>query len=216
MPVKHNLTGRIFGRWVVLREAEPKLYGGKPTRQWLCCCLCGVERVLKQGVLLRGTSTQCNKCGHGDCGGLSKLHRREYTSWRGAKSRCTDPRDRGWRNYGGRGISVCDRWMYGESGISAFACFVVDMGPRPSPKHSLDRINNDGNYEPGNCRWATLKQQHRNTRRTRFLTVGSITKCVRAWAEEYGIDSRQIHMRLNRGWSVEDAITKPIARKVSA
>jgi hypothetical protein len=86
-------------------------------------------------------------------------HTAEYNSWMGMKARCLNPRDPSWENYGGRGITVCERWL------SGFDLFFLDMRPKPSTDHSIDRIDNDGNYEPGNCRWATRSQQNKNTRR---------------------------------------------------
>lgn len=85
-------------------------------------------------------------------------------TWVAMRSRCYNVRSKDFSYYGGRGIDICQRWMRGENGMSGFACFVADMGPKPSPEHSIDRINNDGHYEPGNCRWATSSQQRLNQR----------------------------------------------------
>jgi hypothetical protein len=105
---------------------------------------------------------------------INRRHRAanpEYGSWHSMIARCTNPRYDSFHDYGGRGITVCDRWRYGENGMSGFECFISDMGPRPSPNHSLDRIDPNGNYEPGSVRWATAKEQanNRNPPRPRKL-----------------------------------------------
>ncbi len=88
----------------------------------------------------------------------------EYGIYRGMIQRCSDRKSKNWKDYGGRGIRVCDRWLHGENGKSGFACFLADVGLRPTPKHSIDRIDNQGNYEAGNVRWATRRQQNNNKR----------------------------------------------------
>jgi hypothetical protein len=120
--------------------------------------------------------------------------------------RCHSENDRDYRHYGARGIRVCDRWRFGENGMTGVECFVADMGPRPA-KHSIERIDNNGNYEPGNCRWATQKEQVRNTRASRMLTFNGETMCLAAWAERLGIPQKRISDRLGRMWSVERALT---------
>lgn len=120
--------------------------------------------------------------------------------WRSMIQRCTDKDFKTYRHYGGRGVSICNRWL------ESFEAFMDDVGPRPSRKHSLDRIDNSGNYEPGNVRWATRTEQLRNTRRTRLLTFGGETHCLSAWSEKLGIDKRTIHSRLKAGWTVEQAL----------
>ncbi len=127
----------------------------------------------------------------------------EYNAWRGMLSRCSNRNDAYYRDYGGRGICVCDRWT------ESFRNFVNDMGPRPSARHSIDRIDNDGDYESVNCRWATKKEQSRNTRRNRLLSYDGKTQCLAAWAEEIGLGFTTIHARLKRGWTVEQALTRP-------
>jgi hypothetical protein len=143
----------------------------------------------------------------------------EYTCWAQLKSRCENIRHRQYHRYGARGITVCSRWRI------AFANFYEDMGPRPSPAHSIDRIDNDGNYSCGkceeclakgwiaNCRWATHTEQQQNTRYTRLLTHNGQTKCMSEWAREYGLATERIHARLASGWPVSAAITTPAAAR---
>lgn len=133
--------------------------------------------------------------------GMIKTH--EYQSWGSMVTRCTNPKCRYWSHYGGRGIKICDRWL------SSFLDFLEDMGKCPEG-HSLDRINNDGNYEPSNCRWATRAQQSRNTRQNVMLTFNGKTQCLTDWAEEIGMPFKCLHRRISRlGWSVERALTEP-------
>jgi hypothetical protein len=127
----------------------------------------------------------------------------EYNAWVHIRHRCNNPKDRYFAIYGGRGIRVCDRWL----GPSGLANFIADMGPRPSKLHSIDRVNNDGNYEPGNCRWATIGEQCRNRRTTRLLTFNGITQCMTDWAAQVGISRQVIFRRLKEGWDVGDALT---------
>lgn len=129
----------------------------------------------------------------------------EYRAWRDAKSRCNNPNHAGHKNYGGRGITMCKRWQ------ESFQSFLDDMGQRPTAQHTLDRIDNEGNYEPGNCRWATWTEQHRNRRNSRLLTCQGETLPMCAWAEKYGIATAAIANRIESGWSVERAITRPTA-----
>lgn len=128
----------------------------------------------------------------------------ELFVWRDMNRRCSSSSRSDFAHYGGRGIKVCDRWR------ESFENFLADMGHRPSPKHSIDSIDNDGNYEPGNCRWATQKEQTRNFCRNRLITARGKTQCQAAWAEELGVSSVLINQRLDKlGWTEEEAVTVP-------
>lgn len=134
-------------------------------------------------------------------------------TWRSMLHRCYNKNNKNYHNYGGRGIKVCDRWRCVMEG---FANFALDMGDRPSPKHSLDRYpNNDGDYEPGNCRWATAKEQGSNKRGNHRITAFGETKTVEEFARQYGTNSGTVVTRLKMGWTPEDALTKPAAKKFS-
>ena len=128
----------------------------------------------------------------------------EYTSWLGMRQRCRNPRNQDFPTYGGRGIRVCERW-------DSFLTFLEDMGPKPSRKHELDRYpDKNGNYEPGNCRWATRTQNVRNTRFNRLITFNGETLCLAEWAERTGISAGLLQGRLTRlKWTVERALTTP-------
>jgi hypothetical protein len=121
--------------------------------------------------------------------------------------RCCNPKHKNFRHYGGRGITVCDRWR------TNFEVFLEDMGPRPSAKHSIERKDNNGNYEPGNCVWATQREQSRNKRTNRLVEFGGQTLCVEEWAAKLGLTSKAIHHRLDRGWSIDKALTTPLQRR---
>lgn len=121
--------------------------------------------------------------------------------------RCHLETNASYPHYGGRGITVCERWR------GSFESFFEDMGPRPSAKHSLDRIDNNGNYEPDNCRWATATQQAHNQRRTVMLTYNGITRPLVEWADQFGLHSETLRRRVQKyRWSVERALTTPVTQ----
>lgn len=126
---------------------------------------------------------------------------REYVIWRNMRARCTNPTDVGFHKYGGRGIAVCAPWL------DDFVNFLADMGRCPGPSHSIERIDNDGNYEPGNCRWATPKEQANNRRSSRYLTFNGEVATMTQWAERVGLKVATLHARLKAGWSEERALT---------
>lgn len=125
----------------------------------------------------------------------------EYACWRDMRRRCSDPGTECYTHYGARGIRVCDRWE------TSFSAFISDVGPRPGRGYSIDRIDNNGNYEPGNCRWATRTVQARNTRRNRHIKWGGREQTIIEWAEELNISASTLSGRLRRGQSVSDALT---------
>jgi len=135
---------------------------------------------------------------HGHCKGGKSTP--EYMTWGRMKHRCYNPNNSGYRNYGGRGIKVCKRW-------ENFEMFLSDMGPKPSKKHSIDRIDNDKGYSPSNCRWATKLQQARNKRDR--LTVDGETKTRRQWMKRFGIPQATYYGRIKRNWTVIDALKTP-------
>lgn len=194
--------GDLFGRWRVVGEP----IGGKV----LCRCECGVERTVTTWTLRGGRSESCGcarrEASAASCRERSTTHGMYRTptnnSWASMIKRCNDPNQKSYANYGGRGIAVCDRWR-------TFERFLADMGERPSLKHSIDRIDRNGNYEPGNCRWATAKEQARNRRTSRVVEVAGVSATLAEWQERSGIGALTIRARLDRGWSAAEAVTVP-------
>lgn len=206
-----DLTGKRFGQLIVLRRDG--VIGKLQQAAWLCRCDCGTEKTI------RGASLQNQHSPTWHCGclrkqnianavkthGLSKT-RLAKTLW-SIKHRIDNPAFPGFKNYGGRGIKLCDRWRYGENGMSAVECFIADMGPRPEGM-SIDRIDVNGDYEPGNCRWATALQQLRNTRKTVLIEFNGETRCLAEWAQIVGISTPALTYRLS-AWPIERALGTP-------
>lgn len=139
---------------------------------------------------------------HGNCTRAKKSP--EYQSWASMLGRCCNPNRSHYHRYGGRGITVCERWQH------SFQAFLEDVGPRPTPKHTLDRFpDNNGNYEPGNVRWATRKQQSRNRADNTIITANGETHCLIEWAEQSGLSVGIIQRRISHGWSAERALSTP-------
>jgi len=198
--------GRRFGRWLVI-EADK-------AQRWICRCDCGTEKDVSSSNLVRGQSTSCGcwsrevlairSTKHG--GSRRGKYDQEYGLFRSMISRCHNPNAQAFHRYGGRGISVGQRWR------ESYAAFIADMGRRPFPKACLDRIDNDGNYEPGNVRWTDMKTQANNTRRNRLVTAWGRTTTLQAWANSLGLSEDVISARLNLGWQPERAFSVPSRR----
>jgi hypothetical protein len=177
-------------------------------------CDCGAVKTLGLANIKKGMTRSCG-CLRREATAKKNTthgmtHAPEYKIWEGILDRC-NVRGRNakpHKGYAGRGITVCERWQ----GPDGFANFYEDMGERPSPKHSIDRADNDSGYEPGNCAWATRAEQARNTRRNHVITFQGQSMCLADWAAETGIHKATLGARLNRnGWSVELALTTPTA-----
>lgn len=204
-----DLTGHRFDRWLVLEKAPEK----NNLHYWKCRCDCGTEKTVYESNLIRETSKSCgclareltsiNNSTHG------KTRSPTHTVWMLMKQRCLNSKIPAYKKYGGRGITICDAWLTYEG-------FVADMGERPAGM-SLDRYpDNNGNYEPSNCRWATPQQQARNRRSNAMITYKGETKCIAEFAEQIGIDQDTLSARLRRGLAVEDALTNPLRVRSNA
>lgn len=199
-PVPEDLTGRRFHKLVALELVREEQRGKYRYRFWRCRCDCGNERITAQRYLTDGGAKSCgciigkHKRTHGGTGTT------EFRIWDSMRRRCSDPTHPSFKDYGGRGIAVCERWQ-------DFAAFREDMGPRPSPDHQIERQNNDGNYEPGNCVWATRVEQANNRRSSRRLTLNGETLTMAQWERRLGMRPGSICRRLSMGWSVEAALT---------
>ncbi len=157
------------------------------------------------GCLVRESMRKVKREAYGDSGPAYKDGRcksRVYQVWRNMIARCCNPKARGYKHYGGRGITVCDRWINTDSG---FRDFESDVGCLSTPEHTLGRINNDGNYEPGNVRWETQKVQCRNKRTNRLVTWNGETLCVKDWAGRLGLSESGFKWRLKR-WPLQEAM----------
>lgn len=174
---KKNIIGIKYGRWIVVKEVEQ---GNNFARRFLCKCNCGNYSIVLFSSLISGKSTSCgcykkeenimrlSKPGRS----INKKHTREYNSWSQMIQRCTNPNHDRYKNYGGRGISICDKWL------KSFDEFLLDMGNAPSNHYSIDRIDVNGNYEPSNCRWATLTEQYRNMTTNRFVELYGVKMII--------------------------------------
>lgn len=209
---KYNLAGKVFGRLFVatFSHYEPK----NRSYYWICVCECGAEKKIKGAALRSGVTKSCGciqKEKAKSAGDRTKTHgmskTKVYAIWDSMRQRCTNKKRKDYKAYGGRGIAVCGRW-------ASFEFFLEDMGLPPDGM-SIDRKDTNGDYEPLNCRWATTKEQAKNTTKTIFLTANGETKCLSDWVEELGISYETLSARLRRGWDEHKAINTPVDKRFS-
>lgn len=216
-------VGDTFGRWEALGPLIKTTSRGRPYIVCRCTCPAGVVKPVDAYHLAYGNTLGCREC-------RCKLDRTyhglhdspEYRVYIGMIHRCTDPKTSSYADYGGRGIKVCKRWREGNDGRDGVLCFFEDVGPRPSDKHTLDRVDNEGNYSCGkcceclqkkwplNCRWANWIEQARNRRSTLWVTAFGRTQTLMDWAAEKGMSVTALRQRIAKGWDVEQALTEKV------
>lgn len=200
---KIDMTGQRFGRLTAITEAG---HDQRRRTLWLCACSCGTETIVAGGDLRRGHTSSCGclmreiSAANGRASVIHGMYGTPtYLSWQSMRARCLNPNAISYPRYGGRGITVDQRW-------AGFEQFYADMGVRPDGT-SLDRLDSNGPYNPSNCRWATAKEQARNKRTNRLLTYRGVTLAACEWAERAGINRNTLYARLRKGWSVERALS---------
>lgn len=218
MSARLELTGKTFGNCKFIQEAPRGINrNGTVFRNAVWLCLrCNTEFVTRVHSVIRGFTQSCGCLrreldktlrlihGHSKRGQITHA----YRSWSHMLTRCNNPRQEGYKKWGGRGITVCPEWY-------SFTKFLADMGPGKKG-WSIERVNNDGNYEIFNCVWALPERQARNRRSNRLITINGKTECLQEVCERYGLHYGTIHSRLQRGWPVEKAIFKPLRLRPAA
>ena len=188
------MLNRIFGRLTVLSEEK-----GTSPKKFLCRCECGKEAICVGWSLRAGKTVSCGCRRRLAAVTHAQSGSREYQIWHDMVRRCTDPSRKNWKFYGGRGIRVCEAWL-------KFDAFYRDMGPANGL--TIERVNNDGNYEPGNCVWKSPREQARNRRSSRLIEFQGQTYCLSEWAERIGITREALKQRISRGWPIEKALNQ--------
>lgn len=203
---KIDITGQKFGRLTVLKHTHSN---SDKKCCWDCVCECGNMTNVSGKSLRNGNTKSCGCLGreiriksnttHGYCTGGKTS---EYQIWRSIKERCLNSKNKKYSDYGGRGIIICDRWK------DSFQNFIDDMGVRHNKNLSIDRINNNGNYDPTNCKWATWIEQQNNKNNNRILEFNGKSQTVAQWSRELGVPHQRINQRLFRNWSIERTLTQ--------
>lgn len=193
-----HLEGQKFGRWTVLERAEKHPKAG--SSMWLCRCECGTEKVVSELSLVKGQSKSCG-CLHKENITLHNMaYSRIYRIWGHMKGRCTNPKHHAWKDYGGRGITICTEW----SEFEPFYNWAINNGYKENL--TIDRINVNGNYEPNNCRWTTMVEQNRNRRNNRYITYKNETHCMVEWAEILNINYKFLKSKIRYNNNIEEII----------
>lgn len=213
---QNSFIGKRFGKVICIAIAEPKvLKSGYTAKQMLCRCDCGREKIILCSTLIN--PKRINGCGicykeqrttHGHARRGEKFSR-EYRIWRAMVRRCTDTKLEKYANYGGRGITVCERWM-------DFNNFLADMGKCPSEKHSIHRKDNDKGYDAENCKWADDIEQANNKTNTKVYTVRGITGTLAQLCRHFGIPYQRTNMRIWHGKPIEQALFDPKGNSLAA
>lgn len=194
-----DLSGKKFIRltaYTLIKEADKH---GRLWAKWKCACDCGNEIIVLARSLKAGDTKSCGclntekKTKHGQC------RTSEYGIWGNMLQRCYNPKTKNYHNYGERGITVCQEWH-------DFKNFIRDMGKRPSNQHSIDRKDNNGNYNKNNCHWATREEQNRNKRTNRNITIDGETKIITDWCNQFGQQVAVVRQRLKRGLTIKEAL----------
>lgn len=204
IPIRHSsrtksLVGEKYGKLSV----EECLGRHNNKTFYLCRCECGGTTEVAHGHLSGGNTSSCG-CSHWDHKtkhGMASSP--EYIAWQAMKARCTNPNGEAFRWYGASGITIDPTWL------NDFSAFFQHMGMKPSPAHSLERIDNAKGYGPGNCRWATDLEQCNNRRNSNFITFKGRTQTLAQWADEVGISYKTLRARLDRGWPPDEALSIP-------
>lgn len=208
MPAKSNSIDGQIGRFYVVCRSEKR--SKSRDFYWTVRCECGhVSDMLAHQIRKQQNKT----CGHTSHGKSRNVKHRasyprtsEYIAWCGSRARCLDPNQPSYIHYGGRGIVFDSRW-------DDFSVFLRDMGNKPSPSHSIERIDNNGPYSPENCKWAPPEEQARNKRSNVVLDFNGRSMCVSQWAIETHIPGCTISLRIKLGWPIERVLTQPVRRK---
>jgi len=196
-----DLTGQRFTRLVVVGRAPNKSEKDTNAR-WHCRCDCG-RMCIAYGQDLR--REKFKSCG---CLNAERIYKhgqsrtKEYRTWLTMRQRCENPMNGAYKQYGGAGVTVCERWM-------SYEAFREDMGPAPTPRHTIDRIDGTKGYEPGNCRWATYAEQNRNLKRNVVVEIDGVRKVLADWCDHYGSNRKSVAARIRNGWDIVDAIRTP-------
>lgn len=193
MSIIYDLTGKVFDNLTVIGKSNKR--NKHYQMYWKCLCVCGKECYKLRTHLIRQKRISCGCLTFKFRADMNKTHgmhkTSEYNSWSNMRQRCQNPNNHVYHHYGGRGIKVCERW-------EDFGNFIADMGRKPTPKHSIDRIDVNGNYEPSNCRWATQKEQNNNRSNNRYITYKNKTNTLSQWSDILQINQKILRKRIEK------------------
>lgn len=196
--------GRRFGRWVVVAKLDYK-------QKYLCRCDCGAESNIRVYDLTGGKTLMCKGCSvsASKSPGQPISNTTEYNTWIHINQRCHNPNNKDYKNYGGRGIQVCSLWR------GSYEAFLMSIGKKPTPEHTIERLDVNKGYEPSNVVWATRDEQARNKRSNVRVTIDGETKTVIAWFEDERckVPLKTIYKRIERGWDSREAVLTPVGQR---